>query len=41
MDVITDHAQDEYWRRARYRESDDPVALAYAMPKIRHIAQVV
>ena len=41
MDVITDQAQDEYWRRARYRESDDPVALAYATPKIRHIAQIV
>jgi SAM-dependent methyltransferase len=33
--------QDRHWRRARYRRADDPVAQAYARPKIDLVEQAL
>ena len=39
MKVITDQAQDAYWQNAGYRAADDPITVAYAVPKLRYIEQ--
>lgn len=41
MEIVTDQAQDAYWQSVRYRDADDPVARAYAVPKLRHIERFV
>jgi SAM-dependent methyltransferase len=33
--------QDRHWRRARYRRADDPVAVAYAQPKLDLVERVL
>ncbi|MBN2357819.1 MAG: methyltransferase domain-containing protein [Deltaproteobacteria bacterium] len=33
--------QERHWRRARYRSADDPVALAYAQPKLDLVERVL
>lgn len=41
MKIITDKAQERYWKRVRYRDSNHPVARAYALPKVDYIAKYV
>jgi len=41
MKIVTDEAQERYWKRVGYRDSDHPVAKAYATPKIDHISKFV
>ena len=39
MHVITGKAQDQYWERTRYRDAHDPIAKAYAEPKMAYISR--
>ena len=41
MEIITDRDQDQYWRSVRYRDGHDPIARAYAAPKLRYIERFV
>ena len=41
MRIVTGLDQEAYWETAKYRGADDPVALAYACPKIQHILKYV
>lgn len=41
MKVVTGEAQESYWEQAKYRDSEDPVARAYALPKVAHIQKYV
>jgi SAM-dependent methyltransferase len=41
MRIVTDQAQDRYWQKTRYRDHDDELSLAYAVPKMAYIARYV
>jgi SAM-dependent methyltransferase len=39
--ILTGVAQETYWEGAKYLDSHDPVARAYALPKVAHIQKYV
>ncbi|MFQ5902854.1 MAG: class I SAM-dependent methyltransferase [Candidatus Binatia bacterium] len=41
MKIVTGKAQDQYWKRVGYRESNHAVARAFALPKLDYIAHLI
>jgi len=41
MKIVTDKAQEQYWKRVGYRESDHAVARAFALPKLDYITHFI
>jgi len=41
MKIVTDKAQEQYWKRVGYRESNHAVARAFALPKLDYITHFI
>src|SRR5260221_8208810 len=39
MKIVSGKSQDQYWQSTHYRDGNDPIAKAYADPKVAYILE--